>query len=152
DLSDQMINYGIFGGIKTKMTFPLKGGRSLFVRFFLFLEPETPGEHFGFIRALGTKKAPDGADWYYELQAWSLTGGTTADQGYWEWWSHQMGYPDMQKGDYGETVPVGKWACWKWELRGDTNELAVYVNERKIPGLDIPFSKGWLAPDEVNLY
>lgn len=47
------------------------------------------------------------------------------------------------------TIPLGRWTCWEWELHGATNELALSVDDRPIPGTKVAAAKNWLAPGHV---
>jgi hypothetical protein len=140
-----------YGTLATRMPFPIAGNK-VFVRAFVFLERNTPNRHFGLLEALATQRSPSGAEWAYHLefieQSTTIGGGLL---GYYQTWAYAKGEPSTQVGSRSDHVPVDRWACWEWELRGSSNELAVSVDGQAIPSMNVPATKNWLAPPNATI-
>jgi hypothetical protein len=48
-------------------------------------------------------------------------------------------------------VPIGRWACWEWEIAGVTNEQRFWLDGQEVTDMRIGAAQGWTAPRSGNV-
>jgi hypothetical protein len=137
-----------YGWLQTQRAFTVAGSR-LFVRAFVYLHPNTPSRHFRVALATSTVPSPTNSAWSYQLNVipqGNVRGGPNVLR---ELFYYGPGYDQSRLSRSG--TPQGTWACWEWELRGTTNELAFWLNGQPVKDLAITPAMNWLAPRQARL-
>lgn len=131
------------GAITTVKTFPVAGQR-LFVRAFVQLPAVSTHRHYGVFLAAGNTRYH--VDVIPEWNAPYLPANFRL-----LWDKGPGGEPPATYGKPWTQTPLGRWACWEWELRGTNNEVHFSIDDVDIPGLKVDASMNWTAPTTARL-
>jgi hypothetical protein len=131
------------GVVATRKAFPIAGAQ-LFVRAFVYIDPISTHRHYTVIGASGgglgyaVNVVPAWDPPYQPAQFRYL-------------WSHGAGEPGATYGKPPTQAPMGRWACWEWEIRGASNELRFQLDGRDTPAFRVDAPMGWTAPGTAQL-
>ncbi len=135
-----------FGSITSTKVFPI-AGKSLFIRGMVFLEGISTHRHMNVFRSIGGNRGLD-----YVVNATPAWNAPYLPTSFRLLWYHDGGGEPVEF--YGKPptqTPMGKWACWEWEIRGSNNELHFWLDGVKPPGLFIPAAMNWTAPTNARM-
>jgi hypothetical protein len=140
-----------FSRIQTTRAYPI-AGQSLFARIYIYLDTRVPNRHFTVIEATSTQPPIGGGGWAYYLNIVPAASLIKPQPLHWRaLWAYQSGLKEQY--DPRSLVPVGKWSCWEWEMRGSQSELYLWVDGQPVPGMTVlPSAKAvWAAPKLAHL-
>lgn len=124
-----------------RVTFPVAANR-FFGRAMVFVERNLPDKNFVLVEATGQLADGSGA-------RYGLGGINSATDG-------QLFRLVYHPGDYVERStsrpPVGKWACWEWQIDGSNDSMRVWLDGGAMPEARATDEKPpWIAPQFRDL-
>ncbi len=145
-VSEPMVDGYHLGFITTKRAFPVAGA-NLFVRAFVYIDAISTHRHFTVFSATGNSK--------YAIDVIPAWNPPYLPANYRMLWYPPGKLGGEPTGDtYGKPwtqTPLGRWACWEWEMHGATNETRFSIDDKEIVPLRIDAQMGWTAPTTAKL-
>lgn len=136
------------GMIWSKAKFPIATDH-YYVSAYVYLTAAAPTRHFTIMRANSTDKPPPavGGEWYYGLNVLpnsdKVRGGPNKIR---YMAQYGLGYDGLKLKIATFGAPLGRWACWQWELKG--TELRFSIDGQPVGG-DAP-ALDWVAPTQAQ--
>ncbi len=115
-----------FASVTSTMVFPV-AGKSVFVRAMVLVEAVSTKRHSNVIAAMPVGGGPQ----YVVNVIGSMSPPYTPVNFRWVWYSTPGANPEEYYGKPWTPTPLGKWACWEWEIRGASNESHFWVDGSK---------------------